>query len=201
MSNVHQAAFDMGLELGTSAAAKISSIKPGDVSRSLGKARAAVGRTIANNVPSSQAYASDQDKAKKFMKGILALTIIVIFSSIFGFIASAMLLNGADTDSQSDHWKSVARGIGGWNIVMFGALLAIGIYVMVDAHKYHTITHTLEQQHAIATAGTKTPVVTPVTRSATANVTAATTPTTVPTNTTTNNPVTPGQAVDVDLFD
>lgn len=72
----------------------------------------------------------------QYMKEIIGLTSVILITSVMGFIASAMLLNAADTESTSDSWDTAARWIGGINIVLFAVLLGFGIYIMYRAAKH-----------------------------------------------------------------
>lgn len=72
----------------------------------------------------------------QYMWEIVGLTSVILISSVMGFVASAMLLNAADTDSTSDTWDTAARWIGGINIVLFAAMLGFGIYIMYRAVRY-----------------------------------------------------------------
>lgn len=72
-----------------------------------------------------------------FMFSLIALMVVIFIACIFGFTSSAMLLMAADQEKLSHQWKKNARGVGGWNIVLFGAfLLPLSIYVMVNAIKF-----------------------------------------------------------------
>lgn len=68
-----------------------------------------------------------------FLTEIIGLTSVVIITSIMGFIASAMLINAANTDIRSNLWNTIARGVATVNIILFGALLGFGIYIMWHA--------------------------------------------------------------------
>lgn len=72
----------------------------------------------------------------QYMKEIIGLTSVILITSVMGFIASAMLLNAADTESTSDSWDTAARWIGAINIVLFAVLLGFGIYIMYRAAKH-----------------------------------------------------------------
>lgn len=69
----------------------------------------------------------------QFLTEIVAITSVLIITSVMGFIASAMLINAAGTEDKSESWDTIARGVATVNIILFGTLLGFGIYIMWHA--------------------------------------------------------------------
>ena len=71
-----------------------------------------------------------------YMYTVIAVMSILIISAVFAWIASVLLLMAADQENLSHDWKKIARGIGGFNIVLQAGLVVGAIFLIVKAVQY-----------------------------------------------------------------